>query len=565
MRTPFSNRQPRHFGYFFVIAVASVVFLALNVLTTLKGDDIIYMFVSDSVPLARVHTLADLVQSMHNHYFTTNGRLANLIAQIFASFLGKGVFNVVNTLVFAAFVALVSRFAFMGCRAVGASLTVLFVLLFAPVPGETMLWMTGSCNYLWSMTASLAWMLALLHRPRHTSALADAGLAAVSLLVGSMNESVTATVLFGVIMYFAANRHHADRTAWLLIAVYAAGVAFVLASPGAWLRFDSGSDMPKDINALQMLTSRITRLLRQSRPIVLPFVAAAYGFWRMHRRNWRLRCIFSTPQACLFMASVAVMLIFGLNAQRPYFALATFSFIVVARAAAPVFNSRRTAAMSTAAVAALLCIPVTASAFGSVVRAKVADGRMAAAIRRAPAQCVLPAADTPPASRFVMDNIYNSAHYHSYAEFYCALYGKRNVCFLPSDIYARFAANASLLHDAVKLPYAVGGNQDMTHGIYAIPGVKAAIVPLSCSIESSGLVGMRIAHVSARCTSPWQQFKMYLYGSLSDCRHYYTYHFVHGGVTYLVLPPVAPDITSIDVTVGTGSAKRNLTFTRTAQ
>lgn len=545
--------------------MASVVFFALNVLTTLKGDDMIYMFVSDSEPLARVHTLADLVQSMHNHYFTTNGRLANLIAQIFASFLGKGVFNVVNTLVFAAFVALVSRFAFTDRRAVGTLLTVLFVLLFAPVPGETMLWMTGSCNYLWSMTASLAWMLALLHRPRRTSALADAGLAAASLLAGSMNESVTATVLLGVVMYFAANRHRADRTVWLMVAVYAAGVAFVLASPGAWLRFDSGGDMPKDVNALQMLTSRITRLLRQSRPIVLPFVAVAYGFWRLHRHNWRLRCIFSTLQACLFAASVAVMLIFGLNAQRPYFALATFSFIVVARAAAPVINSSRAAAMSTAAVAALLYIPVTASAFGSVVRAKVADGRMMAAIKRAPAQCVLPAADTPPASRFVMDNIYNSAHYHSYAEFYCALYGKHNVCFLPSDIYSRFTADAPLLHDAVKLPYAVGGNQGVAHGIYAIPGVEAAIVPLSCSIESSGGAGMRIAHVSARCTSPWQQFKMYIYGSLSDYRHYYTYHFVHGGVTYLVLPPVAPDIASIDVTVATVGAKYNLTFTRTAQ
>ena len=40
---------------------------------------------------------------------------------------------------------------------------------------------------------------------------------------------------------------------------------------------------------------------------------------------------------------------------------------------------------------------------------------------------------------------------------------------------------------------------------------------------------------------------MYFYGSLSDYRKYYTYHFTHHGTTYLILPPVSPDIDRIDI------------------
>ena len=40
---------------------------------------------------------------------------------------------------------------------------------------------------------------------------------------------------------------------------------------------------------------------------------------------------------------------------------------------------------------------------------------------------------------------------------------------------------------------------------------------------------------------------MFFYGSLSDYRNYYTYHFTHQGTTYLILPPVSPDIDRIDI------------------
>lgn len=536
----------RRLGYFSVIAVASLVFLVFNVLTTIKGDDIIYMFISDSSPLTPVRSLRDVAVSMHSHYFTTNGRLANLFAQLFASFAGKGVFNVTNTLVFAIFIILVSRLVSRKALAVYPALTAMFVMLFAPVPGETMLWLTGSCNYLWSLTMSLAWVLALLH-PRLTTQASPqrtAMLALASLLAGSMNESVTATVLLGMVLFFAHNRQRASRTAIIMLAAYAAGVAFVMTSPGAWLRFASGSDMPKDINALQMLTSRVTRLLRQSQPIVLPYIAAVYGCWRICRH--RHKPLPTSPQACLFVAAIVVMLIFGLNAQRPYFALATFSFIAMAHAATRIIESRPAVRHATTAITAALCFVPMPAAISSMTAARFADEAVTRAIKSAPAQCVLPARPAPKPSRFVMDNIYNSAHYHSYAEFYCALYAKSNVCFLPSDIYARFRNPAPLLHDATQLPYE-SSDTTAAPAAYALSNVQATIVPITPQLATTGFAGMHIANVEARCTSRWQQIKMYFYGSLSDYRKYYTYHFTHHGTTYLILPPVSPDIDRIDI------------------
>lgn len=537
----------RHLGYFSVVAVASLVFLALNVLTTIKGDDIIYMFISDSSPLTPVRTLHDVAVSMHNHYLTTNGRLANLLAQLFAAFAGKSVFNVANTMVFAMFIMLVSQFVSRKLLAVYPALTAMFVMLFAPVPGETMLWLTGSCNYMWSLTMSLAWALALLH-PRlasRQSPLHITLLIVASVLAGSMNESVTATVLLGMVLFFALNRQRASRTVIIMLTAYAAGVALVLASPGAWLRFANGSDMPKDISLLQMLTSRVTRLLRQSQPIVLPYAAAAYGCWRIvrHRRSKQLP---TSPQACLFAAAIVVMLIFGLNAQRPYFALATFSFIAIAHAAAQTINSRPALRHATTVAAVVLCFVPMPAAISSMITARFTDEAVTRAIKSAPAQCVLPAPSAPKPSRFVMDNIYNSAHYHSYAEFYCALYGKSNVCFLPSDIYARYTSPTPLLHDAVLLPYE-SSDTTVAPAAYALPNVQATIVPISPQLTTTGFAGMHIANVEARCTSRWQQIKMYFYGSLSDYRNYYTYHFTHQGTTYLILPPVSPDIDRIDI------------------
>ncbi len=103
------------------------------------------------------------MRSLWNHYKWHDGRAANIPDFLFNGLLGKPLFNVCNTLVFGLMAHLVSRLS-TGRNSVTV-LAMLFAYIIAawPVPGETLMWLAGSCNYLWSMTASLLFIAYVLH------------------------------------------------------------------------------------------------------------------------------------------------------------------------------------------------------------------------------------------------------------------------------------------------------------------------------------------------------------------------------------------------------------------
>ena len=85
------------------LAVAAVIFLVMNVLTTLKGDEYVYALMPGDLRHS-CNTLADYVRTMPTFYQTTNGRLADAVERLMASVVGKPIFNILNTMVFVLFV-----------------------------------------------------------------------------------------------------------------------------------------------------------------------------------------------------------------------------------------------------------------------------------------------------------------------------------------------------------------------------------------------------------------------------------------------------------------------------
>ena len=149
--------------YWSLMAVACAVFYWMNVLTPFKEDDMGFTFI-DGV-WTPVNSLGDFLQSCRNHYVGTNGRLADLIPALFAAFLGKGAFNVCNTIVFGLMAHLVSLLS-TGRRSLLA-LTAFLACVGCcfPVPGQTLLFVAGSCNYMWAVTASLLLVYYLMRQP----------------------------------------------------------------------------------------------------------------------------------------------------------------------------------------------------------------------------------------------------------------------------------------------------------------------------------------------------------------------------------------------------------------
>ena len=118
--------------------------LILNCLTALTADDLGYKINSG---------LFDIFRREYIQYMTWTGRTtAHLIARTFLA-MPKSIFNIANSWCFCHLCTLIMLHG-TGNRedrsAVLYLITVLLVFLFAPLFGQTCLWETGSCNYLWT-------------------------------------------------------------------------------------------------------------------------------------------------------------------------------------------------------------------------------------------------------------------------------------------------------------------------------------------------------------------------------------------------------------------------------
>lgn len=133
--------------------------LLCNHWTDLIADDYHYCF--SYLDDTRIESVAQIFPSMAAHRHSMNGRVVpHFLVQLFLM-LPKGVFDVVNALLFALLVWLLHELA------VGKGLPnpvlacVLFFAFWAFQPdfGQVFLWLTGSVNYLWCGVFSLVWLL----------------------------------------------------------------------------------------------------------------------------------------------------------------------------------------------------------------------------------------------------------------------------------------------------------------------------------------------------------------------------------------------------------------------
>lgn len=137
----------------------------LNVKTLFVSDDFRYHFIyEDFMPgdsVRRIQSLRDIAESMWNHYFLWGGRIpAHALAQLFLMW-GKPVFNLINTMMYVLLCALI-YFHVYPKKKLSLLLAILIPVMvykFIPQFGMTMLWVSGACNYLYTMILVLLFLL----------------------------------------------------------------------------------------------------------------------------------------------------------------------------------------------------------------------------------------------------------------------------------------------------------------------------------------------------------------------------------------------------------------------
>lgn len=457
--------------YWCLLLVACVVFFVMNLWTSFKEDDMEFSLLRDA-------GLMDFLRAQYDHYMTSNGRCADFFATLFCAYLGKGAFNVCNTLVFALMSHLVVLLS-TGRRSILALLMfIAFVGVFFPVPGQTMLFVAGSCNYMWAITASLA-LLYLLRR-YHGVKLGwgkTALLMLLALVAGNFNEATSFGVFGGMVLYYAMNRRQFDRNALLAMLAYLVGVLLIVASPGAWNRVAIGAGISVNTGLGEMLKSRCYIFAKMMVQFMVPLLALLVGLIALVWKGWRT--VKSCQWAYILLTMGAMMLALGYLYERAYAPLATVAFIIVTMGVDALLSHWRDGMLSR--MLWLLCLGGSVYAYSDALTVlhdlKTFEDGIAADIAAAPRHAVLHEYRFTGHSRFAVPLRYVSTDFFNREPTYCAFYDKDNVQFVNDSVYDRYHSGR-LLDGATLLPL-VSDRPEIADTVLDIPDQDYMVVLLN--------------------------------------------------------------------------------------
>lgn len=205
---------------YFAILIIGIAFYVINYLTIEFVDDFTYKMY-DISNRKTIVTFDQYFSTTLEHYFVDNGRaVIHAVVRIFTVYLGKGIFNIANTIIFIIFIILLSKFH-AKLNASNICFCAACVFLLFPQFKYTILWMDGSLNYLWPATFVLLYLIYIqkkLSYPLNKGKLL--GILVFSFLVGATHEGITFPLALSLLVYYVTKykRLKGNSTSILLFA-----------------------------------------------------------------------------------------------------------------------------------------------------------------------------------------------------------------------------------------------------------------------------------------------------------------------------------------------------------
>ncbi len=458
--------------YWALMLAGCAVIMVMNYYTTLKEDDMLHATVygTDGEP---IRNLLDVLRSWWYHYLGHDGRAANLPDFLFNGLLGKSAFNVCNTLVFGVMAHMISRLS--TGRNSAAVLAMLFAYITAawPVPGETLLWLAGSCNYLWTITASLLFIAYLLwHRNTSPGWLQAIVIVLLSMLAGAANEGTTIGVGAGLVLYYLIRRDRIDRAVVLAMAGYLLGIVWLLSSPGAWGR--ASYDVSYQAGLSQLLMERCLTLKGQCIELITPIAALVLGLVACVKNGFK-KTFTSSPWALIYLCLLLLVFAVGKNSARMYTAFATVSFIIMAMVLNTLFRRWRWMAALVIVAGLAVCASKLTYNIGQVKQYNEFFRQTEQDIRDSDSgQAILPVHDFKGYSRFIKLFALDSWNHFIHEETLARHYGKQNLQFVSDSVYVRY--HDGRLTDGMRpMPFTCRDSRDIV-GVYGVPDQEYMLV-----------------------------------------------------------------------------------------
>ena len=520
-------------AYWLVLTLACVAFFVMNVLTTLKEDDMAFALVEGV--WTPVQSLMDVLRSHGAHYVNSNGRLADMVPELFSGVLGKWAFNVCNTLVFGVLLHVLGQIVTGRRSLLVVAMFLAVVGTCFPVPGETMLWMAGSANYMWAITLSL--LLVRYLQRGHRSPLGwgrAIGLLLFAFVAGGFNEATSFGFFAGLCVYYLCNRDRFDRRAAVALAGYLLGIMLIVVSPGAWDRLAT-SGIVSDLGLGELLASRWFIFHEKVWRFLLPVAACLVGVAAL--LAWRARAVRRCVWAYVFIALSLVMLALGIIHERAYAPLVAVAFIIVALAVDDLVRNLRWACVSLVVAALGLAAFTFARGIGVLRDYKAFDDAVVTQVAAAPRQAVLPERQFDGYSRFVKPMNFISTNFFAHELIYRAYFGKDNVQFVSDSVYARYH-QGRLLEGAVPFPVTTS-RPDVITDVLSLPGQDYMVAVLKTDTLPATFQTARYYHTSpSRTLDAREQAMRSDYGITTDYSPRGFYPLAYQGRSLLILPPV---------------------------
>ncbi len=533
MESP-GHRRWHDAAYWVVLLAACVVMYVMNTLTPFKEDDMAYSVIPSG-------SLREFCSSLVDHFMTTNGRFADVVANLFCAVLGKPVFNVCNALVFGLMAHLVALLSAGRRSLMALTLFLAVVGVCYPVPGETMLWVAGSCNYLWAVTASLALIYYLLN---HKDGPLGWGRAALLLLgafvAGNFNEATSFGMFAGLFLYYAFNRRKVDRRVVIAMVGYLLGVVMIVASPGAWSRMAEESGEANS-GFIGLLSSHWYIFNEKMWRFYTPLTACAAGLVVLLSKGFGM--VRRSMWTYLFVCLVLFMFAMGFRVinERAYAALVTVGFIITARTACWLLSRWPWARMAVAAGALAMSTYATVHAYGPVKAYKAFEDGVVSDIVKAPREAVLLERRFDGYSRFVFPLRFVSSETFMRENVYCAYYDKDNVQFVSDSVYARYH-QGRLLDGAIEAPVKTD-RPDIVNTMLMIPGQEYMVITLN--VDTMPFTSQQASYVVSALSQEEMEFRNN-YGLFTDHTPQGFYPLRYQDRLLLIFPSVSDSVEHIE-------------------
>ena len=529
-------------AYWGLLLVACVVFYWMNALTPFKEDDMLHSLVMGD--LTHVNTLGDLLHSWRNKFFIVNGRSSDMIAELYCGLLGKPLFDVCNTLMFGLLTHVISLLATGRQSVLAQAMWYACIGTCYPVPGETLLWLAGSCNYLWTITSTLWLLYYLLHhssnRPGWVKGILLMLAAAVA---GAGNEAMSFGFAGAMVLYYLAHRKSIDRTVVACMAGYIMGALLIMASPAAWERA-SGGGIAMDLPLLDLLYSRCVILGEKMVRFIIPLAAVAIGIAVLLLKG--AKTLGDSVWPYLLAMLLLVLFALGWIPERPYAPLVTLSLIITVMAADTVLHRWR----PLRGVAIAACLAVSVYTFGRGVQVlsenKAHVERVVKQIRQAPAQAILRECPFKRYSRFLYPLPMKSDWFFTNEYIWRAYFDKENVQFVSDSVYERFH-RGRLLNGAVEMPF-TSDRPALTGPLLGFPDQDYMVMPLAIdTLPTPYQVGKAFWNDTTHALSDQERDFRHSHAlqTSSDAIGYYPLRY--NGKVLMVLPLVSDKVSRLEI------------------